>query len=124
MGLAVAAELNEDMALARRQEKVIEFYRRYTTRINNQTIINLIVNFLSALYYTKVFPILFNRICHLIPEVHPDPQWRKCYIHHYLTALRRERQNPDKLAQFLKKLGAKDVLLHPGPEVRLIAKKP
>lgn len=116
LALAFAKEIDPDYAWAIRRESVINWYRRYTTTMN-ETALAALVSTLSAIYPLRLLPVVGPQIGLLIPEHHPDPEWRKCYIHDYLSATYRERQNPDRILAILKSIGAEKIELKPGNEV-------
>lgn len=121
--LAMAKEIPVDRRDLVRREKIINFYRYFTTRISNQQAIMKIVDALSGLYYHRNRRLLGRLVWYLCPELHDDEEWRKCYIHDYLTAKIRLRQNPDRIVNILNGLGFKDITVLPSHEVRVVAVK-
>ena len=90
--LAMAKEIPPEQRDVIRREKIINFYRLITTRLSNQRLITWVVDFLSGIYNCKDVPGLRRVVWYLCPELHDDEEWRKCYIHDYLTAKIRRRQ--------------------------------
>lgn len=122
LGLAMAKEWDPAEKFAIAHERVIDFYRRFSVGLP-EFILNPFVALLSSLYRLRSFPIVGRLALLLVPEWHDDPEWRRCYIHDYLTAVIRKRQRESDITQILEKHGARDIVVFPSHEIRVTAKK-
>jgi 2-polyprenyl-3-methyl-5-hydroxy-6-metoxy-1,4-benzoquinol methylase len=122
--LAMAKDIPTEQHDMIRREKVINLYRLVTTRISNQRLITWIVDLLAGLYNYRHVPGLRRLVWYLCPELHDDEDWRKCYIHDYLTAKIRRRQRVEAILNILEGLRMKDVSVLPSHEIRVISRKP
>lgn len=124
LGLTLAKELPEENRWDIRHEQIIEFYRNIVASVSSPILIMGFVRFLSSLYHLRRVPWFGPRIALFIPEIHPDPEWRKCYIHDYLTARYRVRQKPETIETILKDHGMIDIHFRPSHEIRVTCRKP
>lgn len=124
MFLAMAKEISADQRNLFRREQIINLYRLVTTKITDERTILKIVNLLSGLYKYHNTRILRRLVWYLCPELNEDEEWRKCYIHDYLTAKIRKRQKVETIVGILNGLGLQDISVFPSHEVRVLCRKP
>ena len=123
LALAMAKAFSDSNVQALRHERIIEFYRRFTVRMP-APVLRGTVALLSSLYHLRHLPILGRFMVYLVPEWHADSEWRKCYIHDYLSAVYRERQDPQRITAILRDLGFSEIRLADSHEIRIRAIKP
>jgi SAM-dependent methyltransferase len=123
LALAMAKVFDPADLRAIRRERIIEFYRRFTVRMPAPAL-RIMVDALASLYHLRAVPAIGPLMFYFVPEWHPDPEWRKCYIHDYLSAVYRERQEPSRIVSILRELGFVDIQLADSHEVRVRAIKP
>ncbi|MFC1936384.1 class I SAM-dependent methyltransferase [Chloroflexota bacterium] len=100
------------------KEIILNFYRIFTSRINDERKIMKFVDFLSRLYkYESKFIRIF------VPVHKDDEEWRKCYLHDFLTAKYRRRQRPKKIIRMLKKYGMAEIKEYPTNQISITAIK-
>jgi SAM-dependent methyltransferase len=123
LALAMAKVFDPADRRAIRRERIIEFYRRFTVRMPAPAL-RIMVDALASLYHLRGLPVIGPLLFYLVPEWHPDPEWRKCYIHDYLSAVYRERQEPSRIVAILRELDFADIQLADSHEIRVRAIKP
>jgi ubiquinone/menaquinone biosynthesis C-methylase UbiE len=118
IGLAMAKAISPFALKHVIKESIVSFFRIFTTRLENEDKIMSIVNYLSNLYRYD------SRIIRLfVPVLNEDEEWRKCYIHDFLTAKYRKRQKPGKIIKILRKHGFGDIKIFSTNQVSMTAVK-
>jgi SAM-dependent methyltransferase len=123
LALAMAKVFDASDLRAIRRERIIEFYRRFTVDMPAPAL-RIMVAALASLYHLRGLPVIGPFMVYLVPEWHPDTEWRKCYIHDYLSAVYRHRQEPNRIVSILRELDFLNIQLSDSHEIRLRAIKP
>ncbi|NQV82621.1 MAG: class I SAM-dependent methyltransferase [Rhodospirillales bacterium] len=122
IGIAVAKAIADEFVDQRRVEKVINIYRLITPRLPGFALLPL-VSFISSLYNLRHLGRVGRWLRYLVPEWHDDPEWRKCYIHDYLSSQIRNRQEERDVLGILRDCNFENILVREGFEIRVIATK-